>query len=117
MTKTREIELLDTFIATLGTDSYLGPWLKESRSSIVADISRDFAVTVPMPSEARAEGLLIVETAKAQAAEIVRQATERARQLSEQTAQQIRADRERAAHLLDDAAQALRRGHIPSTRF
>lgn len=79
MTKSQEIELLDKTIKAFGTDSYLGPWLAESRAAIAADISNDVCINVPMPAAARrvAEDLLtaaraeadrIVADAKAQAA-------------------------------------------------
>lgn len=47
MTKTHEIEALDEFIATLGTDSYLGPWLSAQRDAIERDIRADLMIQAP----------------------------------------------------------------------
>lgn len=64
MTKQSEIELLDGFIAALGKNSYLGPWLASNRDSIVADIRNDFPVTgVLFPAEAERQAAQIRQDA------------------------------------------------------
>lgn len=54
MTKAQEIALLDSTIAKFGPDSYLGPWLAESRAAIVASIESDHTpgVRVLLPGAA-----------------------------------------------------------------
>lgn len=44
MTKTQEIKLLDKMIKQFGEDSYIGPWLKMLRLSIVYAIENDLPV-------------------------------------------------------------------------
>lgn len=44
MTKTQEIKELDRMIKKFGLDSYIGPWLKESRPAIVWAIENDWNI-------------------------------------------------------------------------
>ena len=67
MTKQREIALLDEMIGRFGPDSYIGPWLKENRAQIAADILNDFGVCALMPGEARAQARDIIEAAQVEA--------------------------------------------------
>lgn len=50
MTKQQEIDYLDRIIKTCGPQSYIGPWLKESRSAIVRAITEDLPVGVYLKS-------------------------------------------------------------------
>lgn len=75
MTKDSEIALLDRTIATFGPSSYLGPWLSEYRAVLVADIRNDITPSAPLPSVARAEASLVLETARAEASAIRTAAT------------------------------------------
>ena len=71
--KSEEIEFLDKVIKQLGERSYLGPWLKENRNQIAADISNDVCIEIETPYKAYRRGLNIVEAAKVEAAQIVAQ--------------------------------------------
>lgn len=107
MTKAREIEILDATAAQLGPHSYLGPWLTDSRSSIVADIANDVCIDVPMPGAARREALAILEDARRQAAQIVKDATEQATLLVEKARKDASETRAYARRALEEAARRL----------
>jgi cell division septum initiation protein DivIVA len=81
MTKAAEIAALDSFIAKLGTASYLGPWLADNREAIVADIRNDLPVDILLPRAAVRKAEETVAVAKQDAARIVREAQDRAQQL------------------------------------
>lgn len=103
MTKTNEIALLDKTIATFGTDSYLGPWLKEHRDTLVAQISNDWPAEAPMPSVARREAEQILADARETAQRIRDEATLAAHKLRESVQAEIQGYRNRAR----SAAQAI----------
>lgn len=44
MTKYEEIQLLDATIAKFGPNSYIGPWLKCIRDTLVDNIRADFPI-------------------------------------------------------------------------
>lgn len=46
MDKTTEIKLLDNMIKVFGAESYIGPWLKDHRESIVRSIKNDLPIDV-----------------------------------------------------------------------
>lgn len=48
MTKAQEIEELDKMIKKFGDDSYIGPWLKERRDTIVWAIENDYPISVAL---------------------------------------------------------------------
>lgn len=108
MTKQREIEILNSTIHLLGPHSYLGPWLTESRSQIVADIANDFGISAPMPGAARSEGLAILEQAKADAAEIVAKAREQAAGIVEKAYDDAARVKDSARAQLERAASQIR---------
>lgn len=64
MTKAQEIALLDEFIAKLGKESYLGPWLAASRGEIVRDITSDIIPSPMLPGEAATRAKQIVKDAQ-----------------------------------------------------
>jgi hypothetical protein len=75
MTKTREIEMLDSMIATFGPASYLGPWLADNRLSLEADIRNDVTPDAVLPREARDIAAALIVDAKAEAGRIRAEAT------------------------------------------
>jgi cell division septum initiation protein DivIVA len=81
MTKQRELEILDATIKQLGPDSYLGPWLRESRASIERDLQSDFVPMCQMPGAARAEAQDIITAARTTADGIREDAEKRAKEL------------------------------------
>lgn len=107
MTKATECALLDEMITKFGPHSYLGPWLKDNRISILADISSDICVSAPMPSEAMKQGLAIIADAKAQAAEIIKQATKQAEAGLQKAYDDAASVRRHAKWLLEEAAKKL----------
>ena len=56
MTKREEIRLLDRTIKRFGSNSYIGPWLKNRRESIVQDILQDLPIDL-MRGEKRIQEL------------------------------------------------------------
>ena len=109
MTKAQEIAILDRAIAQLGPQSYLGPWLTESRLSIVADITNDVCIEVPLPGAARRDGAAILEAARTQAAAIVEAAERKAAQIEDQALAERRRVRESAARCLRTALMEVER--------
>lgn len=69
MTKQDELQVLAKAIAELGPDSYLGPWLSEVQNEVGQLIQSDFPVRIS------------VIAASKEAARLVTEATERAKQL------------------------------------
>lgn len=95
MTKLQELAVLDTAIRTLGTDSYLGPWLTQVRSEVESAIRSDYfpEITLAGSREAVAHALA---TAQLDAAEVIAKAESEANRIK------------RAANLhLDQVASAL----------
>jgi cell division septum initiation protein DivIVA len=107
MTKQREIDILDATIKSLGPDSYLGPWLKESRPSLVADISNDFPVVCQMPGAARAEALDIIQGAETRARAIREDAEKQARDVVEKAYAQAADIRRKARWAVERLAEQL----------
>jgi hypothetical protein len=96
MTKHIEIATLDKFIAVLGDHSYLGPWLRDNRAAIVADIGNDHPVNILLPGAAQREAERIVREAREEA--------ERTRALASEQANQTRAN---AQKFCDDQRRAV----------
>lgn len=46
MTKDVEILLLNNMIKVFGAESYIGPWLKDHRDSIVRSIKNDLPIEI-----------------------------------------------------------------------
>jgi hypothetical protein len=78
MTKTAEIALLDRVIAEFGNASYIGPWLKENRDTIVRDISSDYEPRLWMPREGHDEAVRLIALATETADRIVAEAKAKA---------------------------------------
>ena len=113
MTKTAEIAALDKFIAQLGPASYLGPWLRDNRAAIVADIQNDLPVDIMLPQAARREARDIVTAAKLEAASLRKAAEDTAASLRSQAQRQCDQQRQIVADLIrrhaEEAARALGR--------
>lgn len=62
MTKEREMEILDGAITTLGSDSYLGPWLSQVRGELERDIRSDVFPTVTLAGARLTCERLVAET-------------------------------------------------------
>lgn len=107
MTKTRELELLDQTINKFGPDSYLGPWLSESRASIAGDINLDLPVDAMLPGPAYREGLRIRAEALAEADRIRREATEQANAMLVRARDEVERIRAEARRVLQRAAATL----------
>jgi hypothetical protein len=73
-TKDDELRRLERFIEGLPAHSYTGPWLREMLPQIKQDLRSDIYPQVLPPSAAYQQGQQILAVAKADAAEIVRQA-------------------------------------------
>jgi lambda repressor-like predicted transcriptional regulator len=112
MTKQQEIAALDKFIAQLGTDSYLGPWLRDNRVAIVADIKNDLPVEVLMPNAARREAQDIVNAARREGESLRKAAEDAAANLRAATQRQCDQQRQIVADVIrrhaEEAARALR---------
>jgi hypothetical protein len=116
MTKQRELEILDQAIASLGPDSYLGPWLSGARLDIATDIGNDFTIGADFPRQARKEAqriladatheyVITINEAEAKAREIIRAATDTAAAIRDEA----QLAKERAAAGLERYADALTR--------
>lgn len=70
MTKNQELQILDTAIAALGRDSYLGPWLAEVRAEVVSLISSDILPESVTIASAVERGNQLIARAKSDADEI-----------------------------------------------
>ena len=70
MTKQQEIAVLDSMIAKLGPNSYLGPWLADNREAIVSDINNDLPVEPMLPGAARRHASDILIGARMEATQI-----------------------------------------------
>jgi cell division septum initiation protein DivIVA len=113
MHKTREIILLDHFTEQFGEQSYLGPWLRENRDAIVADIRNDLPVDIVLPAAARRQAERILSDAR-DAAKLLRAASlAEAEALRAQTQRQCDQQRQIIADLIrrhaEEAARALAR--------
>jgi cell division septum initiation protein DivIVA len=113
MTKSREIELLDAFIRQLGPDSYLGPWLTESRDQIVTDIRNDFCISAPMPGAAQAIAVKVLNDAGTEAEALVARAKEQAATIIERANDERDRTVERVERYLDRIANDVRRLGVP----
>ena len=100
MTKSQEIEILREVAAKLGPDSYCGPWLNSVADEAKSEIRSDF---FPSPSiaatrkeceallaSARATAVDIENTARAKAAAIIFEATDRAGRIVDRAAAGLR---------------------------
>jgi hypothetical protein len=96
MTKQQEITALDAFIAKLGPNSYLGPWMADHRESIVADIHSDLPVAP-----------LSLGAAWRKADQIVSDARESAKVLLDQSRDAADRERARVQKLCDDQREAV----------
>jgi hypothetical protein len=85
MTKQQEITALDAFIAKLGPNSYLGPWMADQRESIVADIHSDLPVAPLSLGGAWRKADQIVRDARESAKVITDTASTNAERLRAQT--------------------------------
>ena len=100
--KSQEIEILEAAIAQLGENSYLGPWLKEIKAELEAQIRSDFYPTISL-SEAKAQASAIIIAANADA-EKVRVYSEKA--VDEQVRRLEKARVELSSALFDVARRA-----------
>lgn len=107
MTKDEELQVLDQAIATLGTTSYIGPWLAEHRDSIAQDLRSDLTPSYPSPSQARAEYARIVHQAEREAIEIKQRGASQAYQAEVDAAEHIRRAKQRARDELVTIANSL----------
>jgi cell division septum initiation protein DivIVA len=107
MTKATEIALLDATIAKFGENSYLGPWLKEVRHDLVADIQNDLTPNADLPSKAYAKAREIEETAKAFAKREVEQARAEAEKIIAKAREEADGVRRHAKYVLQEAAGRL----------
>jgi hypothetical protein len=113
MTKDQELKALDAFIAKLGPQSYLGPWLAENRLDIERDIRTDSGIDVQLPAAARHEARGIVESAKQWADQTRRQAADRATSIVAQAQREGNVQRQLVADVIrrhaEEAARQLQR--------
>jgi K+-transporting ATPase c subunit len=100
--KSQEIEILTDAIEQLGDNSYLGPWLKEIKTELEAQIRSDFHPTISL-SEAATQASRIISAAAADA-EKVRVYSEKA--VDEQVRRLAKAREEFAATLFDVSRRA-----------
>ena len=108
MTKANELELLDKTIAAFGQDSYIGPWLAEIKDSLVADIRNDFAVSAPMPSEARKTASDVLASLKAEVEKTRAETVRYCKELREKADKDIQESRQFAASRLEEMARKVR---------
>lgn len=108
MTKTAEIALLDSTIASFGTDSYIGPWLAEYREQIISDMKSDFSIAAPMPRKAQEISAKVLLDAGNEAEAIVARAKAEAEKIREDAI----ADRARLADRMIEAANKIRYGRL-----
>lgn len=71
--KQAEIAILDGAIASLGPDSYLGPWLSDVRGLIEREIQGDIlpSVSIWSPIKAAQQARDVVDDARAEASRIM----------------------------------------------
>ena len=69
--KADEIQIIDSAITQLGTDSYLGPWLTQIRSELIRDLRSDILPTISLDDAEKQAGE-IVKRAKAQEDQILK---------------------------------------------
>jgi len=104
MTKTAEIAALDRFIAQLGPHSYLGPWLRDNREAIVADITGDLPVELLLPNAAHKLAADLIQAGRAEADRIVTIAKAQADGQKAQTQTHCDNQRRLVAGLIERAA-------------
>ena len=110
MTKSREIELLDATIKTFGENSYLGPWLRENRDSIVADIQNDCSVDLMLPGHAYRQGRADRDATTEACKQLVVDAKAQAFRIEDEARDAVIRYREQAARLLEQQASDVRTG-------
>ena len=109
MTKTAEIAALDRFIAQLGSASYLGPWLRDNREAIVADIHNDLPVELLLPNAAHKLAADLIQAGRAEADRIAQLAKVQADELRQRTQKACDDQRRVVAGLIErHAAEAVR---------
>jgi hypothetical protein len=96
MMKAQELAILDKAIVDLGTDSYLGPWLRSVRDCVERDVRSDF-IPAYLPIEAYREGGEIIAAAKREAVAIVTTAKDTAKKALDKTYQESVGVRQSAA--------------------
>ena len=104
-TKAEELKVLDVAVATLGPNSYLGPFLRQARAEVEQAIRSDIFPTISL-DDARQQGERIIAEAQRQADLLVRQA---------------QATRDRADRAVDEqkaeAARAIAQASLTLTRL
>lgn len=106
-TKSEEIAFLDKIVVQLGERSYLGPWLKENRNQIAADISNDVVIELETPYKAYRRGLDIIADARKEAEEILTAARLKAADEYAKTREDIAQSRAYARRQLEQIAGRL----------
>jgi hypothetical protein len=100
MTKDLEVAALDAFIAKLGPHTYLGPWLADQRDAIVRDIATDILPSPMLPSTAYRKAAQIVADAREAAKVITDVATAQASDLRAKTQKACDEQRQHVANLI-----------------
>ena len=103
MNKTDEVAALDAFIAKLGPNTYLGPWLADQRDEIVRDIANDILPSPMLPSSAYRKAAQIVADARESAKVITDVASAQASDLRAKTQKTCDEQRQHVAILIDRA--------------
>lgn len=83
MTKASELSIVDEAIHQLGKDTYLGPWLREVRAVLEADIRSDIFPTISLV-DAKKQAADIVAEAQLKAEEIIQAAKAKAESIEKQ---------------------------------
>lgn len=106
MTKAEELAVLDAAIAKLGTDSYIGPWLRDCRHEIEQSITSDLP---PVCSWKEHYGLqtLQMQNVKAQAAAFIEQAKATAKAEADKETKRIKDTLADAVARLNRASKVL----------
>jgi hypothetical protein len=116
LSKADELNILDIAIASLGDQSYLGPYFSKVRAEIWRDITSDFEPSPLTPAESGRQADRILQNARESAELARKQATEqadgiraRARQDANKIRDQILQTADQAVHLalkrLEDARE------------
>ncbi len=111
LTKQQEIDILDAAIEKLGTDSYLGPWLKSVKAELAALVKCDiFPDAMDVSLAASRDAASKIKTAATDEAErIVNSAEEKARKIKDDAARYIDNQREYALKALDAAMDVVKK--------
>lgn len=107
MTKADEMALLDTFIAKLGTDSYLGPYLASNREAILRDLTSDIVPRLLLPKEGHDEAVRLIALAEAASIKMRAEADRYAADVMSRAREEARQVRMTARHTLEQLAAKL----------